>query len=337
MAMSTSANLSAAPSAEYAERLSILVAIPSLSHENHYFLGPIGSLDPTEFINGETNRIPFRLANPDLDPSIEQALDEEEIEEDIDQAAAEISDTEKTPSASPKQTPPTPSAPAHFSRKKKTAVRKKSAAPTLKPAPSPPPPPSPPVQLESGNRTPSAADSHNVEEEEQPAAPTIPVLANLFSFDIKDYLDETEEDTTSKAIAPLSDDVKKTLEDISHRLEASLDNLVTNCGSIRARFTYIQALLPDELADVLTPAVYLEQHQFKLEKARQRLADRRERKDIEATIQHNRQLVHVEKSKLDQLSEGPIKSNIDRLEAHKIDLMAQLQECNAELDMEHKK
>jgi hypothetical protein len=31
------------------------------------------------------------------------------------------------------------------------------------------------VQLESGNRTPSAADSHNVEEEEQPAAPAIPV------------------------------------------------------------------------------------------------------------------------------------------------------------------
>ena len=47
--------------------------------------------------------------------------------------------------------------------------------------------------------------------------------------------------------------------------------------------------------------------------------------------------MHVEKSKLDQLSEGPIKSNIDRLEARKIDLMAQLQECNAELDMEHKK
>jgi septal ring-binding cell division protein DamX len=54
---------------------------------------------------------------PTLDPSIEQALDEEEIEEYVDQAAAELSDTgEKTPSASPKQTPPTPAAPAHFSR-----------------------------------------------------------------------------------------------------------------------------------------------------------------------------------------------------------------------------
>jgi hypothetical protein len=113
------------------------------------------------------------------------------------------------------------------------------------------------------------------------------ILADLFSFDIKDYLDETEEDTTSKAIAPLSDDVKRTLEYISHRLEASLDNLVTNYGSIRARFIDIQTLLPDELADALTPAVYLEQHQFNLEKARQRLADRRERKDIEATIHHN--------------------------------------------------
>jgi hypothetical protein len=54
---------------------------------------------------------------PALDPSIKQALDEEEIEEDVDQAAAELSDLgEKTPSASPKQTPPTPAAPAHFSR-----------------------------------------------------------------------------------------------------------------------------------------------------------------------------------------------------------------------------
>ena len=102
----------------------------------------------------------------------------------------------------------------------------------------------------------------------------------------------------------------------------------------------VQALIPEELADVLTPAAYLEQHQFKLEKAKLRLAERRERKEIEATIQVNRQLVHEEKVKLDQLSEGPIKSNIDRLEARKIKsniLLAQLEECNAELDMEHKK
>ena len=53
---------------------------------------------------------------PVLDPSIEQALDEEEIGEDVDQAVAEMSDTERTPSASPKQTPPTPYAPVHFTR-----------------------------------------------------------------------------------------------------------------------------------------------------------------------------------------------------------------------------
>jgi hypothetical protein len=53
---------------------------------------------------------------PALDPSIEQSLDEEEIGKDVDQVAAEVSDTEKTSSASPKQTPLTPSAPAHFSR-----------------------------------------------------------------------------------------------------------------------------------------------------------------------------------------------------------------------------
>ena len=53
---------------------------------------------------------------PTLDSSIEQALDEEIIEDEVDQAAAEVSDTERTPSASPKQTPLTPSAPVHFSR-----------------------------------------------------------------------------------------------------------------------------------------------------------------------------------------------------------------------------
>nr|ABA98800.1 hypothetical protein LOC_Os12g34730 [Oryza sativa Japonica Group] len=248
---------------------------------------------------------------PTLDSSIEQALDEEIIDDEVDQAAVE---------------------------KKKTAVKKKSATTTSKPALPPSPPPSPPVQQTSSDQTPSAVGSHHVEEEEQPAAPAIPVLADLFSFDIRDYLDEGEEDTTRKTLAPLSDDVKKTLGRILDRLEASsLDSLVVDCGSIRARLHEIQALIPDELANILTPAVYLEQHQFKLEKAKLRLAERRERRDIEATIQANRQLVHEEKSKLDQLSEGLIKSNIDRLKAHKIELLAQLEECNAELDMEHKK
>ena len=51
---------------------------------------------------------------PALDPSIKQALDEEEIGEDVDQAVAKMSDTERTLSALPKQTPPTPSAPVYF-------------------------------------------------------------------------------------------------------------------------------------------------------------------------------------------------------------------------------
>ncbi|BAD87927.1 aminotransferase-like protein [Oryza sativa Japonica Group] len=158
-----------------------------------------------------------------------------------------------------------------------------------------------------------ALDEEAIEDEVDQAVAE--VLADLFSFDIRDYLDEGEEDTTSKALAPLSDDVKKTLGSILDRLEASsLNSLVVDCGSIKARLHEIQALILDELADILTPG-----------------------KDIEATIQANRQLVHEEKSKLDQLSEGLIKSNIDRLEARKIDLLTQLEECNAELDMEHKK
>jgi hypothetical protein len=97
------------------------------------------------------------------------------------------------------------------------------------------------------------------------------------------------------------------------KLESSLDNLVADYGSIRARFAEIQALIPDDLANTITPPVFLEQYQFKLEKAKQRIADRQKRKDIEATMQANSQLVHEEKAKLDQLSVGPIQSNIHRL------------------------
>nr|ABA97992.1 hypothetical protein LOC_Os12g24960 [Oryza sativa Japonica Group] len=132
-----------------------------------------------------------------------------------------------------------------------------------------------------------ALDEEDIEEDVDQAAAK--ALADLFSFDIRDYFDQTEEDTTSKALAPLSDDVKKTLEDISLRLEASsLDSLVVVCGSIRTRLHEVQGLILEELANVLTLAAYLEQHQFKLEKAKLRLAERRERWDIEATIQANR-------------------------------------------------
>nr|CAH66113.1 OSIGBa0145B03.1 [Oryza sativa] len=80
-------------------------------------------------------------------PTIEQALDEEEIGEDVDQAADE---------------------------KKRIVVKKKSVGPTLKPAP-PPPPPSP-VQQSSSDKTPSAAGSHHVEEEVQSTTPAIPLV-----------------------------------------------------------------------------------------------------------------------------------------------------------------
>jgi hypothetical protein len=94
-------------------------------------------------------------------------------------------------------------------------------------------------------------------------------LADLFSFDIKDYFDEeAEEESTSKALAPLDETIKRTLEDISLWLGSSLDSLVADCGSIRTRFAEIQAFILDDLANIITPAVYLEQHQFKLKKAK---------------------------------------------------------------------
>ncbi len=116
---------------------------------------------------------------------------------------------------------------------------------------------------------------------------------------------DEEEETSSKAQAPLADDLKTILKDIAHRLESSLDALVVDCGPIRARFEEIQDQIPDNAAEVISPAVFLEQYRYKLERARQRIADRRERKDLEATIQSNRQSINEEKAKLDALISGP--------------------------------
>ncbi len=138
---------------------------------------------------------------------------------------------------------------------------------------------------------------------------------------------------------PLADDVKTTLLDISTWLEGSLETLVTNCGSIRDRFHEIHDKILDELAEAITPAAYLEQHRLKLEKAKQRIVDRRERRDLEATIQVSRTSINEEKAKLDELVAGPnsTQANIDRLNARKIKLSAELEQCNAQIALEQQK
>lgn len=65
---------------------------------------------------------------------------------------------------------------------------------------------------------------------------SLQILADMFSFDIRQFLDEEEEETTSKVLDSIPDDLKVRLADISDWLGASLDILVIDCGPIRARF-----------------------------------------------------------------------------------------------------
>lgn len=60
------------------------------------------------------------------------------------------------------------------------------------------------------------------------------------------------------------------------------------------------------MADIISPAaVHLEQHNSKLQRAKQRLADRLERQSLEATIEASRQQVMEDEVKLDELIAGP--------------------------------
>nr|CBG76269.1 OO_Ba0005L10-OO_Ba0081K17.20 [Oryza officinalis] len=60
-------------------------------------------------------------------------------------------------------------------------------------------------------------------------------LADMFSFDIGQFLDDEDKELPSTARAPISDDLKNRLTDIANRLESSLEYLVEDCTPIRVR------------------------------------------------------------------------------------------------------
>lgn len=111
----------------------------------------------------------------------------------------------------------------------------------------------------------------------------------MFPFDIREFLDEDDEaEVVGEIIQPILDETRAKLLDVADRLNASLDALVVDCGSIRSRFHDIQAHIPDKLADMITLAANLEQHEFKYQLAMQRLADRRERQAMVTTVEASR-------------------------------------------------
>nr|BAD17605.1 aminotransferase-like protein [Oryza sativa Japonica Group]BAD17735.1 aminotransferase-like protein [Oryza sativa Japonica Group] len=95
----------------------------------------------------------------------------------------------------------------------------------------------------------------------------------------------------------------------------------------------------EEEEEEVAPTPAVPQHWLKFEKAQKRIADQRERRDLEATIQANRTSINEEKAKLDELEAGPsaTQTNIDQLNKWKIELIAGLEQCNAQLALEQEK
>jgi hypothetical protein len=84
----------------------------------------------------------------------------------------------------------------------------------------------------------------------------------MFSSYIRQFLDEDDEDITSKTKFSISDDLRARLLDIADRLGASLDALVTDSGPIKGRLEEVQDQLPDDIIDAITPAAHLESRRF---------------------------------------------------------------------------
>lgn len=161
----------------------------------------------------------------------------------------------------------------------------------------------------------------------------------MFSFDINQFIDEEGEEVTSKVLPPPNDNVRAKLVEITDRLGSSLDFLVVSCGLIRARFEETQRQIPDAYADAISPAMYLEQHRLKLERAMQRITDRRERAELETMIQTNQLSIKGEKAKLDEMEADPSSTqvNINRLRAREAELVAELEKWRADISSQEKK
>lgn len=155
----------------------------------------------------------------------------------------------------------------------------------------------------------------------------------MFSFDIGQFLDDEDKELPSTARAPISDDLKNRLTDIANRLESSLEYLVEDCTSIRVRVQEIQDELPEDLMEVLTPAIFLEQYRFKLNKAKERLAERRERDQLESALSASKAQVNADKTKLDELAVEPIvlKHKLEELRRLEAELVSKLESTRREI------
>nr|AAX96272.1 hypothetical protein LOC_Os11g25660 [Oryza sativa Japonica Group]ABA93375.1 hypothetical protein LOC_Os11g25660 [Oryza sativa Japonica Group] len=371
--MSSSTNPSDTPSAEYAEHLSNLVAIPSLSYENYYFLGPVDNPDSTEFIIGETNRIPFRLTNPDLGhwkntfkswPSLEKVppekswttwfkrvsaskrvhWDEIGIGQELDLTIVNSAKDEPLMATASyfwsntinaflfNQGPMTPtliditmitgldtteSSPPHQSNN----VRDIEYAPGLIPNGGGPSPP-----IIGYNAPKTSALLQGLIREPADAAKKRNNKSSTVNISAPAKTAKTKKTTPADDLPALDPSSEQALDE--EIIEDDVDE-----AAAEKKKTVVKKK-PAAMIPKSAPPVLADLFSFDI---RDYLDEAEEDTSSKALAPLSDDLVHVEKSKLDQLSEGIIKSNIDRLEARKIDLMAQLQECNAELDMEHKK
>jgi chromosome segregation ATPase len=155
----------------------------------------------------------------------------------------------------------------------------------------------------------------------------------MFSFDIGQFLDDEDKEPPTTAKASISDDLKNRLTDISNRLESSLEYLVENCTPIRVRVQEIQDELPENLMEILTPAIFLEQYRFKLHKAKERLAERREREQLESALFASKAQVNADKTKLDVLEVEPIvlKNRLEELRRLEAELESKLEATRHEI------
>lgn len=132
----------------------------------------------------------------------------------------------------------------------------------------------------------------------------------------------------------LPPEVQADLIDFAERLEvSSIDFLSTNASAVRARFQEVADLLPEEVSDAITPAVFMEFHRSAVRQSHRRINDRLQREEIMKSITDVEAYLQRSSDQLEALLLRPeqLHQILERLKQEQSDLRAALKAKDKEV------
>jgi chromosome segregation ATPase len=146
--------------------------------------------------------------------------------------------------------------------------------------------------------------------------------AEIFDFDISQYIGQGATSAERSPQLTLADDIKQQLSALLPFLRQSIEDLTKNSEPVRTVFKKLEDVLPEDLVDALNAASYLESHRLIIQRARQRIASRSEQKKTATSLTLHKSMAVNHKNTLEALLAKPsvLKNELAQLKQEAADL-----------------